>query len=58
MVVVVVIENYKEMQIAMKVRVGTVAERKKEGKKVFVGEGGKGCRGATNDDARKWRIRG
>lgn len=33
MVVVVVIENYKEMQIAMKVRVGTVAERKKEEKK-------------------------
>jgi len=55
---VVAIENYKEMQIAMKVRVGIVADREGEEKKVFVGEGGKGCRGATNDDARKWRIRG
>jgi len=55
---VVAIENYKEMQIAMEVRVGIVADREGEEKKVFVGEGGKGCRGATNDDARKWRIRG
>lgn len=36
-----VVKNYKEMQIAMKVRVGTVAERKKEEKKVFVREGGR-----------------